>query len=431
MIEDDLTNEKVSPCTSVVMGLQHLLTMCPAALTLPVILGQGLGLDREAIAFMVSANLLASGIAILIQVYGIGKFAGARMPIVMGPAFAPLGPMIILGNQYGLPILFGAVIGAAIALCLISFFMEWIMKFFPPVVVGTFVMFIGISMAPIAFANIAGGIGSTDFGAPRNILLGLGVMCFVVFLNRYGSQFLQSISLLLGIALGSCLSFFLGMLDVPSMKGTPLIELIEPMRFGTPRFEAISIAIMTLFCVVNMIQSISSMALLDNVFERDTGIHRKGRGIRGQAIAQLFSGFFGAVPSAMFTENVGIIALSKITARSTVGFTGAMLILISLFPKLSVLVTAIPKPVIGGVTLALFGTISAAGVSILSRLDYSDQSNSLILGTGLVLGVGAMFTPGVFSGLPPIAAMLAGNGLFVVCVVAVLSHIVFNMIFKR
>ena len=104
---------------------------------------------------------------------------------------------------------------------------------------------------------------------------------------------------------------------------------------------------------------------------------------------------------------------------------------ISLFSKLSVLVTAIPKPVIGGVTLALFGTISAAGVSILSRLDYSDQSNSLILGTGLVLGVGAMFTPGVFSGLPPIAAMLAGNGLFVVCVVEVLSHIVFNMIFKR
>ena len=422
---------KVPMITNVTVGLQHLFTMFPAMVAIPMILGAGIGLSHDVIALMISANALAGGITILIQVYGLGSFAGVRMPLVLGPGFVPLGAMIVVGSEYGLPTLFGAVIGAAFVICAASFFMDRIMKFFPPVVTGTFVAFIGISMAPIAFANMAGGTGSPDFGSLQNILLGLGTMFLVIMLNKYGNWFIKSVSLLLGMAIGTGAACLLGEMDMPSFSSAASFALITPFKFGIPKFEAAPIFILSVFGIVNMVQNIGNLVFLDKTCEVRPDTARMGRGIRAQATGQFLGGFIGAVPPTIFTENISIISLSGVKARSTVAFTGIALVVISLFPKLSLLFTAIPKPVIGGATIALFGTISAAGISMLTEVDFSDSSNFLIVGTGLALGVGAMFTHGAFGKLPPLVAMLAGNGLFVICVVTVLMHIIFNMLFKQ
>lgn len=419
--------ERVSLSTNLIMGLQHLLTMCPGSIAVPLIMGNALGLDSETTAYLVAANLFTSAIAILIQVYGVSKYIGSKLPIVLGSAFAPLGPMIVIGEKYGLSTVFGAVMISGVVMFIISCFMERIMKYFPPVVVGSFVTLIGVSLAPTAFADLAGGFGAEGFGQVKNLLLGLVVLLIIVLLNRFGSGLVQSISLLLGLGIGTILSVFLGMLDLSPVKDARMFELITPFHFGWPKFQPDAIFIMTLFCVINMIQCIGVYGFLDFVSGTETENAVKINGMRGQAFAQIISGVFNSVPSTMFNENVGVIKLTNIKARSTVGFAGVMLLIMSLVPKLSTLIACIPKPVIGGATLALFGTITAAGISILSKVDYSDNNNSLIVGTGLALGVGATFTQNAFSNLPPVLSMLFSEGLFVVGVVTILLNIVLNI----
>lgn len=420
------SKNKASLSTNITMGIQHLLTMVPGSIAVPLILGNAMGLDAATTSFLVAANLFTSAVAILIQVYGLGKFIGSRLPIVLGSAFAPLGPMILIGNQYGLPTLFGSVIVSGIVMFIICFYINKIIKFFPAVVVGSFVTLIGISLAPTAFNDLAGGYGSETFGSISNILLGLTVLMIIVLLNRFGKGVIQSVSLLLGLAIGTVISIPLNMLDLSPVKSAGYFELITPFKFGIPEFRADAVFIMVLFCVINMIQCIGVYAFLDDVCNTETDTGTKINGMRGQAFAQIFSGIFNSVPSTMFNENVGVIKLSGIKERSTVGASAVMLLIISMIPKLSVFITCIPKPVIGGATLALFGTITAAGISILSSVDYSNNNNSLVLGTGLALGVSVTFTPNVFDKFPLILSMLFSNGLFVVGLVTITLNLLLN-----
>lgn len=420
------SKNKASLSTNITMGIQHLLTMVPGSIAVPLILGNAMGLDAKTTSFLVAANLFTSAVAILIQVYGLGKFIGSRLPIVLGSAFAPLGPMILIGNQYGLPTLFGSVIASGIVMFIVCFYINKIIKFFPAVVVGSFVTLIGISLAPTAFNDLAGGYGSANFGSISNILLGLVVLMIIVLLNRFGKGVVQSVSLLLGLAVGTVISIPLNMLDLSPVKSAGYFELITPFKFGVPEFRMDAVFIMVLFCVINMIQCIGVYAFLDDVCNTETDTKTKVNGMRGQAFAQIFSGFFNSVPSTMFNENVGVIKLSGIKEKSTVGASAVMLLIISMIPKLSVFITCIPKPVIGGATLALFGTITAAGISILSSVDYSNSNNSLVLGTGLALGVSVTFTPNVFDKFPLVLSMLFSNGLFVVGLVTITLNLLLN-----
>lgn len=418
---------KTSVSQNLIMGLQHVLTMCPGSIAVPLIMSGPLGLDAKTTAYLVAANLFTSAIAILIQVYGLGRHIGSRLPIVLGSAFAPLGAMIVIGQQYGLPTVFGAIIASGLLMFIVCFFMQSILKFFPPVVIGSFVTLIGITLAPTAFSDLAGGEGASGFGDVKSLILGLVVLVCIVLFNRFGNGLIQSISLLLGLGIGTLIAIPLGMVDFTPVAEARWFELITPFHFGFPKFRLDAILIMTLFCVINMIQCIGVYAFLDDVRGTHTDDKAKVDGMRGQAFAQMVAGVFNSVPSSMFNENVGVIKLSGIGARSTVGCAGIMLLIISLIPKCSAFITCIPKPVIGGATLALFGTISAAGISILSSVDYSDNNNSLIVGTGLALGVGASFTSGAFDKLPVVLSMLFSNGLFVVGVVTIVLNIVLNL----
>ena len=164
-------DEKVGWGRMLLVGFQHVLTMCPGTIAVPLILAGALGLNEKETAFLVSANFFTSGIAILIQVLGIGKLAGSRYPIVLGSSFASLSPMILIGKEYGMAALFGSVIASGAVIFLLSFFMDKILKLFPQVVVGTFVTLIGITLAPTALRDLAGGEGNAGFGSVENLIL--------------------------------------------------------------------------------------------------------------------------------------------------------------------------------------------------------------------------------------------------------------------
>ena len=165
-------DEKVGWTKTLLIGFQHVLTMCPGTIAVPLILAGALGLGEKETAFLVAANFFTSGIAILIQVIGIGKLAGSKYPIILGSSFAPLSPMILIGKEYGMQTLFGAVIASGAIIFILSFFMDQILKLFPQVVVGTFVTLIGITLAPTALRDLAGGEGSESFGSVENLILG-------------------------------------------------------------------------------------------------------------------------------------------------------------------------------------------------------------------------------------------------------------------
>lgn len=419
-------SEKISLGRQLLIGFQHVLTMCPGTIAVPLILAGAMGLDAQTTAFLVSANLFTSGIATLIQVLGLGRFVGSAYPIVLGSSFAPLAPMILIGNQYGLPVLFGSVIGSGVLIFLLSFFMDKVLLLFPPVVTGTFVTLIGISLAPTAIQDLAGGAGNAGYGSVTNLLLGLGVLIFVILMEKYAKGIWKAMSLLLGIIGGTIAGAALGLVDFSAVAEAGAFRLITPFYFGMPRFETSSILVMTIFCIINMIQCIGVFSVLDEVVGIRTGNETKIKGIKGQAISQILTGAFNSVPSTMFNENVSLIDMTKTKSRSVIVTAGVMLLLAGVFPQIAAVITLVPKAVMGGVTLALFGTITASGISILSKVDFSKNNHFTIVGTSIAIGVGASFASDIFSNLPVLLKMLCSNGLFMVSASAIGLNLLLN-----
>lgn len=421
----DVFEEKVSRGKMLILAFQHVLTMCPASIAVPLILGSALNLDNKTVAFLVSANLFTSGIAVLIQTCGFANI-GSKLPLVMGASFAPLGVMISIGGQYGLNTLFGAIIGSGILIFVISFFMEKILVFFPNVVVGSFVTLIGISLIPVAFKDLAGGEGAANFGAVENIMLGGLVLIIIIGLNQYGKGLVRSLSLLIGIIIGTIIAFALGMVDLTPVAQASWFEIINPAKFGAPKFRIDAILMMTIFCVINLIQCIGVFSVLDEVCQTNTDSSTKIKGLRGVAMGQIFAGLFCSVPSTMFNENVGLIELTNVKSRNVIKMAGLFLIIIGFFPKVAALITIVPKPVMGGATISLFGIILTAGISILSKVDFSTGGNFTIVGISLAVGVGVTVVPNIFDAFPSLLSMLLSNGLFMVSITAIILNIVFN-----
>lgn len=421
-----MEESKLNGFERIIMALQHLFTMAPASMMVPLVMGNAIGLKVDEIAFLISANFFVNGIAIILQTLGIGSRIGSRQPIVFGASFAPLAPIILIGSQFGMQVVFGSIIASALVMYILSFSLERILKFFPPAVIGTFVTLIGISLAPIAMADLAGGEGSASYGSIENLVIGSIVLLIVLGLSSFGRGFIKSVSLLVGIIVGTIISFLVSGIDISSVVEASWIELVSPFKFGLPEFTLSSIFIMIIFSIVNTIQCVGSFSVYGEVTGDSMSDRQVSDSIRAQVLAQGVGGVFSAVPTTVFNENTGLMSITKVKDRGVILVTGVMLLFVGLIPKLSSTVTIIPKPVLGGATLALFGIILASGISILSRVDYSNRDNITVVGTSLSVGIGIHFTEGVFTQFPDTVAMLLGNGLFMASITAIALNTVLN-----
>ena len=422
----DAFGEKISLGKNIILGLQHLLVMCPGTIAVPLIMASALELDAETTAFLISANFLTSGILTLIHVLGIGSHVGAKLPIILGSSFAPLAPMIVIGQNYGLAAVFGSIIASAIAIFILTFFMDKVLVLFPRNVIGCFVALMGISLAPTAIRDLAGGPGAADFGSVENIILGTLVMVSILLMQRFGNSFISAFSLLIGIVAGTVIGSFFGMVNFASVEQAKWFQMVTPFRFGAPEFKLVPIALMTVFCIINIIQCIGVYSVLDEISGTETPNEQRINGIRAQSIGQMISGVFNSVPSTMFNENISLLDLTKVKSRSVIVTSGIMMIALGIFPKFSAVVTMVPKSVLGGVTLVLFGIITASGISMLSGLDFSKDNNFTIVGTSLAIGVGGNFASEIFTQLPSTLSMILSNGLFMVSISAILLNLLFN-----
>ncbi|MDD0973979.1 nucleobase:cation symporter-2 family protein [Pseudomonas fontis] len=407
-------------------GLQHVLVMYAGAVAVPLILGSALGLTSAQVVMLINANLLTSGIATLIQTLGFWKF-GARLPMIQGCSFIALAPMIMIGKEFGLTEVFGAVIAAgAITIALAPIFSR-LLRFFPPVVIGSLITIIGISLMPAAAIWLGGGNpGSAEFGAPSNLLLGFATVAVTLVIYAKFSGFLGNLSVLIGLFVGSLIAAACGMTNFSQVGTAAWFELSPPMAFGAPEFSLMPILVMTLAMLVIMAETTGNCLAIGKLVDKPTTQLTLGNAFRADGLSTMLGGLFNSFPYNAFTQNTGLIALSSVKSRYVVAAAGAIMVVMGLFPKLGALIAAVPTPVLGGCAIVMFGMTTVAGIQELSRVQFEGTRNGIIVAVSVSVGVLPMSFPALFEHASGTLKLILESGIFLGAITAIILNILLN-----
>lgn len=407
------------------LGLQHVLAMYAGAVIVPIIVGSSLKLTTMQIAYLIGADLLTSGIATLLQVWR-NRFFGIGLPVVLGCTFTAVFPMIAIGKELGLGAIYGAIITSGLIVFIISHWFGKLVRFFPPVVTGSIVTVIGVTLVPVAMNNLAGGLGSPDFGSVMNLSLGFAVLAFILILNRLFKGYIQAISVLLGLIAGTIAAFFLGMVDFAPVAEATWAHIPQPFYFGLPTFHASAILTMTIVAMVSMVESTGVFLALGEICNRKLTPQDLAHGYRAEGLASIIGGIFNSFPYTTFSQNVGLVELSKVRKTTVIVVCGIMLVVLGLVPKFAALATIIPTSVLGGAMVAMFGMVCAAGIRMLGKADLTDSNTMLIAACSITLGLGVTVTPNLFAQFPSSVRILLESGIVVGALTAVVLNILFN-----
>ena len=412
------------------LGIQHVLAMYAGAVIVPLIVGGAIGLTTEQLTYLVAIDILMCGVATILQVMS-NRFFGIGLPVVLGCTFTAVGPMIAIGGDYGVSAIYGAIIVSGVVVILISGFFGKLVKFFPPVVTGSVVTIIGITLIPVAINNMGGGQGAADFGSLPNILLAFGTLLFIVLLYRFSSGFIKAISILIGIVGGTIAAAFMGKVDFSPVRDSDFFHMIQPFYFGTPTFEISPIITMTLVAIVSLVESTGVYFALGDMLGKKIEKEDLTKGYRAEGIAVVLGGIFNSFPYTTFSQNVGLMQISGVKTKTVIYITGAMLIVLGFIPKIAALTTIIPASVLGGAMIAMFGMIVAQGIKMLSKVVSDTEDNSMIIACSIGIGLGVTVVPELFAELPTSMKILTSNGIVAGSITAIVLNIVFNMIPRK
>ena len=424
LIEYDI-DDKPPLSESIPLGIQHLFAMFLSTVALPLVIAGAIGLDPAETAFIVQMALLVAGIATIVQVYSVGP-VGARLPIVMGTSAIFVAPLIDIGTSFGLAAIFGAVIVAAPIEVVIGYFYEDLRRFFPPLVTGTVVMLVGLTLIPTAIDYSAGGPGAETYGNLENLALAGLVFAAAIGFNQYFDGLLSISSVLIAVVLGYLVAIPLGLLDLSAVGDASWVEVPMPLEFGV-EFHPSAILIAAFAYVVASIETIGDVeGTTGTVGRRATTDEMRG-GLFADGFMSMFAGLFNAFPNTSFSQNVGLIGFTGVASKFVVGICGVFLILLGLIPKVAAVVAAMPDPVLGGAAIVLFGMIFSIGLRIVANRVELNRRNLTIIAVSIVLGVGVEVRPDALGQLPSDLQVLIGSGLLVGGVTA----LVLNAILPR
>ncbi|EJV88551.1 MULTISPECIES: xanthine permease PbuX [Bacillus] len=412
------------------LGIQHMLAMYAGAIIVPLIVGGGLGLNQQELTYLVSIDLLMCGVATILQALS-NRFFGIGLPVVLGCTFTAVGPMIAIGKQYGVSSIYGAIIAAGLFVVIFAKLFGKLVKLFPPVVTGSVVTVIGVTLVPAAINDMAGGVGSKDFGSLENLALAFGVLLFIIIMYRFFDGFIRSISILLGLLFGTIVAAFMGKVSLQAVGEADWFHGIQPFYFGTPTFELTPIITMILVACVGIVEATGVYFALSDICNKKIGEKELTKGYRAEGLAMVLGGIFNAFPYTTYSQNVGLVQLTGVRNRVIIYTCGGMLIALGFIPKIAAITTIIPKSVLGGAMLAMFGMVMAYGIKMLSSVDFGKQENLLIVACSVGIGLGVTVVPTLFSQLPENIRILTDNGIVLGSASAVLLNIVFNMVPQR
>ncbi len=457
------------------LGLQHVLVMYAGAVAVPLIVGRALNLPPEQVAHLISADLFCCGLITLIQAMGATQWFGIKLPVMMGVTFASVAPMVSMaqttGGSVGAGLIFGSVIGAGIVSILIAPLISRMLRFFPPVVTGTIIAVIGISLMRVGvnwiFGNpvgptapsvpnpehlkwladaqaTAGAPGSSLPPVPKGFavvptipnpkygdLTGVGISAIVLLsillIARFAKGFLANVSVLMGILIGGVLSVAMGLMDFSKVAKAEWFTMVLPFEIATPVFDPILILTMSLVMVVVMIESTGMFLALGDMTDRKISQDELTRGLRTDGLGTLIGGIFNTFPYTSFSQNVGLVAVTGVKSRWVCVAGGVILIVLGVLPKMGALVESLPTVVLGGAGLVMFGMVASTGIRILSNVDFqTNRNNAMIVAVSIGVGMIPLVAPNFRQWMPHAIHPLIESGILLASITAVALNIFFN-----
>ncbi|MCQ4206221.1 uracil-xanthine permease family protein [Streptomyces longispororuber] len=402
------------------LSLQHLLVAYAGMATMPLLVGTALHLPEDRIRLLISANLLVSGLATLLQSLGV-KWFGARLPIVMGSTFTAITPAVLIGEEHGLAAVFGATIVSGLVTVAVAPWFGRCLHLFPPLVTGTVIAVIGFSLVPSAAGLVTGG-----GGGGRGLALAAVTVLLVVIVERLAPPAIGRFSVLVAMAAGTVLAVPLGLFDGSGVADAAPVSLPHPTAFGAPVFLVPAIAAMLVVQLVNMVESVGDTLAVGQIVERGDDAPTVVRALRADGAATVVSGALASFPIVTFGQSVGLVSVTRVRSRHVVALSGALMVLLAFVPVLGAAVAAVPGPVLGGVSLVMFGTVGAVGLRILARADLTDARNLLTVALAFGLGLIPVGAPEFYAPLPAAARTVLDSGIAVTGIVAFALNLLFH-----
>jgi NCS2 family nucleobase:cation symporter-2 len=452
------------------LGLQHVLVMYAGAVAVPLIVGRALKLGPDQIVQLISADLFCCGLVTLIQSLGFTKWFGIKLPVMMGVTFASVGPMVAMANAVpgldGARAIFGAIIGAGIVAMLIAPVVSRMLRFFPPVVTGTIIAVIGISLMRVGIGWAMGGppnlaqavdvprlvamvdaakaaaaaasapalrlgpvpmLDNASYGALDNIAIALFVLVVILLIARYSKGFLGNVSVLIGIIAGCIVAVAMGKMGFDKVAKADLFDIVTPLAFGMPTFDPVMVLTMTLVMIVVMIESTGMFLALSDITDKPLSATELAAGLRTDGLGTLIGGIFNTFPYTSFSQNVGLVGVTGVRSRFVCVAAGLIMIVLGLLPKMGALVESVPQFVLGGAGLVMFGMVAATGIRILANVDFkTNRHNLYIVAIAIGAGMIPLVAPRWSQQLPHALQPLLESGILLTAIAAVLLNLYFN-----
>ena len=320
-----------------ILGLQHLLAMYSGAVAVPLLIGSALNFNAQEMTYLVSIDIFMCGLATLFQLLR-NRYFGIGLPVILGCAIQAVEPLKMIGKQFSIGTMYGAIIVAGIFVFLIGGQFSKIKRLFPPVVTGTLITVIGLTLIPISLQNIGGGdVTAKNFGDLQNIGVGFFTVVVILILSVWGKGFIKSIAVLIGLILGSLLAACLGMVSLAPVSQAAWFHVPQPFYFGMPQFEWSSSLTMIIIALVSMVESTGVFFALGSVLKKDVTATDLKLGYRAEGLAVILGGIFNTFPYTTFSQNVGLLELSGIKTKRPIYWSAGLLMLLGLLPKIGAL----------------------------------------------------------------------------------------------
>ncbi|CRM02620.1 MULTISPECIES: uracil-xanthine permease family protein [Pseudomonas] len=413
-------NDRPKPAPALLAALQHVLAAFVGIITPPLIIGSSLGLTAH-LPYLISMALMVSGVGTFIQArrpFGIG----AGMICLQGTSFAFLGAVLSAGflvKQRGgspediMAMIFGVCFFGAVVQIVLSRFIGQLRRVITPLVTGIVITLIGISLIKVGITDLGGGFNAPDFGAPINLALGVFVVLTIILLNRSNTPWVRLSAIIIGLALGSLAAWFSGKLMPQALPDLPLVSLPIPFRFGF-NFDWSAFLPIALIYLISSIETVGDLTancmIARQPISGPSYISRLKGGVLGDGVSCMIAATFSAFPNTTFAQNNGVIQLTGVASRYVGLYIGVVLFCLGLFPLIGAVLQQIPKPVLGGATLVMFGSVAAAGVRILAQAPL-DRRSMLIIATSFGVGLGIAAQPNLLHLMPTLVQNLFDSAI--------------------
>ena len=429
-----------------VLGIQHVLAFYAGAVVVPLVIASGLGLDNETLIHLINADLFTCGIASIIQSAGLGPKIGVRLPLIQGVTFTAVSPLIAIGiaatpagadPKTGLATMYGSIIAAGLATFFVAPFFAKLLRFFPPVVTGTLLTVMGITLISVSAGDIVSwgtyAAEGQDAGALtlRGLAYAFGTLVIIVAIQRIFKGFMSTISVLVGLVVMTAIAFALGDANFSDIGQSAWVGVTTPFFFGIPKFNIAAIISMLIVMAVTMVETTGDVFATGEVVGKRITPKHVANALRADGLSTLLGGVFNSFPYTCFAQNVGLVRLTRVKSRWVVTAAGIIMIILGILPKAGAVVASIPGPVIGGASLAMFANVAVVGIQTLSKVDMRDNRNAVIVSTSIGLAMLVTLKPDLASLMPSWLQIIFGSGVTIGALIAFILNLLFFHVGKQ